>query len=133
MACTAVLGCSPVQDSSRALLLARGGIFTWGSLAQCTSNGERVHYIDHDHFLKYLFEMIREDVAMLVDWGVDYLKYDNCFPRMVFKYHLGRGGCNKSRENPGIVKIGLTPPSRLPYSTDFIFVFVFVYHGKYQS
>ena len=23
---------------------------------------------------------------MLVDWGVDYLKYDNCFPRMVFKY-----------------------------------------------
>jgi len=24
----------------------------------------------------------REDVAMLVDWGVDYLKYDNCFPRM---------------------------------------------------
>ena len=88
LACTAVLGCSPVQDSSRALLLVRGGIFTWGSLAQCTSNGERVHYIDHDHFLKYLFEMIREDVAMLVDWGVDYLKYDNCFPRMVFKFHL---------------------------------------------
>ena len=25
----------------------------------------------------------REDVAMLVEWGVDYLKYDNCFPRMV--------------------------------------------------
>ena len=22
---------------------------------------------------------------------------------------LGRGGCNKSRENPGIAKIGLTP------------------------
>jgi len=22
----------------------------------------------------------REDVAMLVEWGVDYLKYDNCFP-----------------------------------------------------
>ena len=30
--------------------------------------------------------MTREDVAMLVEWGVDYLKYDNCFPRMVFKY-----------------------------------------------
>ena len=25
---------------------------------------------------------------MLVDWGVDYLKYDNCFPRMVFKFLL---------------------------------------------
>ena len=27
---------------------------------------------------------------------------------------LGRGGCNRSRENPGIAKIGLTPPPRPP-------------------
>ena len=27
---------------------------------------------------------------------------------------LGRGGCNKSRENPGIAKVGLTPPPHPP-------------------
>ena len=30
--------------------------------------------------------------------------------RLDLKHAIGRGGCNKSRENPGIAKIGLTPP-----------------------
>ena len=58
---------------------------TFGRILQIWGMG--IH--DQSTIFRHIFCLwwsVREDVAMLVDWGVDYLKYDNCFPRMVFKY-----------------------------------------------
>ena len=97
-ACTAVLGFSLVQASCLARWEGRGGTELVKTSPLCrTTIREAGQRKSKNHFFSVQITLssflslgkqvnecsTRDDVAMLVEWGVDYLKYDNCFPRMV--------------------------------------------------
>ena len=62
-------------------------------------------------FICFWEALFKFKISFIQNYAVLFIKKKySFFFKVVYRTGLGRGGCNKSSQNPGIAKIGSTPP-----------------------